>query len=47
MSAPLSRRYARVTGFPPIVDAPIEVWADPDHLTVARRMEFGDLPVRS
>lgn len=46
MSAALSRRYARVTGFPPIVHAPIAVASELNLLTSDRRLEFQDLPER-
>jgi hypothetical protein len=46
MSAALSRRFARVCGFPPIVGAPLEVRFELNRLTVRRPTTFEDLPAR-
>jgi hypothetical protein len=46
MSATLSRRYARVIGFPPIIHAPVDVASELNRLTVRRTNEFEDLPER-
>lgn len=44
MSATLSRRFARVTGFPPIRYAPVDIHSELNRLTSNRWNEFEDLP---